>query len=477
MDPTTNPILKKATELIRSGERHEASVLLAKFLKDYPENEHAWHILSYAVDNHNRQVYALMRGNRINPGNKFIRQRLSKLDPNAKIIWPEQEPKSAPHLQPKMPSQPAPPGSSAIQRSSLKGAEHAAQSAATARTPVTHRDAEVSITPKDVLPTLDTQYITKRFGLLSRLKIRATINWRRFKLGWRIFAQSPLAIIGVILIALFGLMALAHPILMNTIWSRGVYDPSTGFDVNVFPHPSPPVPGHILGTDSLGRDVLSMILAATTPTFVVGLTAAITTAALGTILSVTAAYFRGSIDTAITNFADVFLLFPAPVIMVIIGARFRDLTPLQLGLIYGFVTGAGGTTIVMRSQAIQIASKPFMEAAHIAGGGAWHIITKHLVPSVLPLAALQMMIAVTGAVVADGFISFFGLTRTISNWGTIIYDAFVYGNISGNYGPPWHMLIPSAACFSLFALGFYLVSRGLHRVASPALREEYKRLV
>ncbi|MFH1635638.1 MAG: ABC transporter permease subunit [Chloroflexota bacterium] len=118
-----------------------------------------------------------------------------------------------------------------------------------------------------------------------------------------------------------------------------------------------------------------------------------------------------------------------------------------------------------------VVSKPFMEAAHIAGGGAWHIITKHLLPAMLPLAALQMMIAVSGSVVADGFISFFGLTRTVNNWGTIIYNAFVYTNIGGSGSSIWHMLLPAAMSFSLFALGFYLVSRGLHKVASPTLRE------
>lgn len=215
-------------------------------------------------------------------------------------------------------------------------------------------------------------------------------------MNWHFFSQSKLALLGVFLIVMFGLMALAFSFLINSVWPRGIYDPVTGFDINIFPHPSPPGPGHILGTDSLGRDVLSMILAATPPTFVVGLTAALSTALIGTILSVIAAYFRGRVDMLITNLADVFLLFPAPVIMVIIGARYRDLTPLQLGLIYGFVTGMGGTTIVMRAQAIQVASKPFMEAAHVAGGGAWHIITKHLIPSVMPLAALQMMLAVTG---------------------------------------------------------------------------------
>jgi peptide/nickel transport system permease protein len=292
-------------------------------------------------------------------------------------------------------------------------------------------------------------------------------------MDWAVFSRSRFAILGVIIIVLFALMAAAHPILIKTVWPRGVYDPVTGFDMAVFPHPSKPAAGHLLGTDTLGRDVLSMLLAATTPTFLIGLTAALATAVVGTLMSVIAAYFRGAADTIIANLADVFLLLPAPVIMVIIGARFRDLGPVPLGLIYGLVTGAGPTTIVMRSHAIQTMARPYMEAAEISGGGAVHTIVKHLLPAMLPLAALQMMIAVTGAVVADGFISFFGLTRISSNWGTLIYDAFVYNSISSADGVMWHMLVPAALCFSLFAMGFYLVSRGLHRVASPTIREEH----
>jgi len=311
------------------------------------------------------------------------------------------------------------------------------------------------------------------FSPIQRLKLRTHIFWRRFKINWKIFAQSRLAVLGVILVLIFGLMAIAYPLLRNTVWSSSVYDPITGFDMKIFPHPSPPGSQHLLGTDTLGRDVLSRLLAATPHTFVIGLTAALTTAIVGTLLSMAAAYYRGYVDTAITNLADVFLMLPAPVMMVIIGTRFRDLSPFVLGLFYGVMTGAGGATLVMRAQAIQIVSKPFMEAAQIAGGGGRHIIFRHLLPSLLPLAALQMMVAVTGVVVADGFISFFGITRTSSNWGTIIYEAFVYAGISGGLDIPWHLLVPAAMCFSLFALGFYLISRGLHRVASPELRTEY----
>lgn len=443
MDPTTIPALRKAIELIKAGDRQQASIILAQFIKSYPQNEQAWHLLSYAVKDQGQQIYALERALAINPANKHAKSRLMKIAPlRERSIGLGTE--SAPNTSPEI----------AVHRDPPREIETPKQS-----------DSQQSIT--EITTGITT------YGLWHRIRTRLIISWRSFKLNWSIFSRSRLALLGLVLIAFFGLMAVAHPILMNTVWPSNIYDPDTGFDMDIFIHPAPPGEGHILGTDTLGRDVLSMLLAATTPTFVIGLTAAMTTALVGTILSVAAAYFRGAVDTIIVNIADVILLFPAPIMLVIIGARFRDLGPFQLGLIYGCLTGAGATTLVMRTHALQIVSRPFMEAARLSGGGAMHIIVQHIIPFVLPLAALQMMIAVTGAVVADGFISFFGLTRTVSNWGTLIYDSFVYRNITGGSGTAWHMLIPAAACFSLFALGFYLVSRGLHRVASPRLREEF----
>ena len=480
MDQSRTDRLDRALELLRAGKHEEASVLLAAILTREPDNERAWHMLSYALDDRERQIYALQRVLKINPQNRAAGSRLKKFAmPATPPAAPEPEDRGAPP-----PSQPAPvpdrgahvPESrpSLPLKRPLPPSQPAAKGPGYSSQVWGARPVAVAAVPSaKILPFPGTAPMPAvTHSRWQWFKIRAGLAWHRLKMDWAVFAQSRLAILGILLLLLFGAMAIAHPILIKTVWPRGIYDPVTGFDMAVFPHPAPPGPGHLLGTDTLGRDVLSMLLAATTPTFILGLTAALATAVVGTAMSVTAAYFRGMVDTIITNVADVFLLFPAPVIMVIIGARFRDLGPVPLGLIYGFVTGAGATALVMRAHALQVVSRPYMEAAQIAGGGAVHIITKHLLPAMLPLAALQMMIAVTGAVVADGFISFFGLTRTASNWGTLIYDAFVYGDISTAAGATWHMLLPAALCFSLFAMGFYLVSRGLHRVASPTIREE-----
>jgi len=302
----------------------------------------------------------------------------------------------------------------------------------------------------------------------GRRQGRGRASWRQLGRDWRFFAQNHLAILGLALILLFGIMSIAHPILRATVWKQGFYDPVTGYDVTMM-HPAQPSARHPLGTDGLGRDVLSMLLYATTPTFIVGMAAAIATAAIGTVIGSLSAYYRGSVDTILTHLSDAFLLLPAPIFMVIIGMRFRDIGPVPLGLIYGLIAGMGGAAIVMRSHALTVMTKPFIEAAQIAGGGGRHIILKHLLPHMLPLAALYMMLAVTGAVVADAFISFWGFSRSYLNWGTIIYSSFTYSAVLDT-GVEWQVLIPPSISLSLFAAAFYFVSRGLHQVADPRLR-------
>ncbi len=482
MDQPATQVLDTALGLLNSGKTEEAATLLARILAQDPGNERAWHMLSYALSDRNRQIYALKRVLELNPGNRAASRRFDRL---SAVDRPQAArppaPESAPSIQGPVAEQESSAAVAPVSAAATLKAKESSQNPTTnlvwterwRQAQQSGPQAAIAAPASKIIPFPGTEPLPKLGrSPWQRLKTRLWLTLRRLKADWQVFSQSKLAVLGVIIILTFGILALLHPILMRTVWPRAIYGPVTGFDLEVFPHPALPSSRHLLGTDTLGRDVLSMLLAATTPTFVVGLTAALTTAIIGTTLSVLAAYFRGPVDAVITNMADVFLLFPAPIIMVIIGARFRDLSPVALGFIYGLVTGAGPTVIVMRAHALQVVSKPYMEAAKLAGGGSIHMMVKHMLPAMMPLAALQMMIAVTGAVVADGFISFFGLTRTVSNWGTLIYDAFVYGNIGASTQNLWWMLLPAAICFSLFALGFYLVSRGLHRVASPTIRED-----
>ncbi|MBM3143698.1 MAG: ABC transporter permease subunit [Chloroflexi bacterium] len=298
----------------------------------------------------------------------------------------------------------------------------------------------------------------------ERFKIWLISSWTRSRDSWRIYKRNKLAVLGLLVLVIYLLMAVAHPMMMRTVWPKGIYDPVVGYDVNIFPHPSPPGPGHPLGTDTLGRDVLSILMAATRPSLQMALTAALTAAIIGTLIGAVSAYYRGLVDDLFSNLADLSLLAPAPIVMVVIGFML-DISPLKFGLLYGFLVGIGGVATVLRAHALTIMNKNFIAAARIAGGGALHIIGRHLIPHMLPLASVNMLLTVTGAIFANGFIAFLGLSRAQLNWGSMIYDAETYRQINGAI--PWNVMVTSALAISLFAASFYLIALGLHDVAEP----------
>jgi len=305
-----------------------------------------------------------------------------------------------------------------------------------------------------------------------RFRKRVRNFFRRLQENWRVFSENRLAVLGLALILIFVVMAFLHPLLMKTVWTKQIYDPLIGFDPRIFPNPAPPTKGHLLGTDGMGRDVFSMLLDATSNTLVVAISSALIAAFFGTTVGAVSAYFqRTSLATFLGYLNDTLLVLPAPIVMVIIGARFHDdVTPLIFGILFGMLAGCSYVSIVMRSQALLIMTKPFIQASWVAGASHRRIIFTHLVPHLLPLATIQMMLTVVGAVISYGFIAFTGDTVPDLNWGSMIYQAFRYSmDVLGK--TPWLQLAAPAASLSLFAAAFYMVSRGLHNVVEPRLRK------
>ncbi len=322
------------------------------------------------------------------------------------------------------------------------------------------------ITLLDPDKMLDFRYISQS----ERFKIGLLSSWRQLRYSWGIYSRNRLAVFGLVLLLVYVFMALIHPVLLRTVWSKTVYDPVVGFDVSLYINPSSPSLRHLLGTDTLGRDVLSMLMAAARPSLAMALTAALTAAVIGTLIGAISAYYRGVVDGIFSHLADLTLLMPAPLVMVIIGFTL-DIGPFKFGLIYGFLVGLGVVAIVLRAHALTIVNKAFIEAARIAGGGSLHIIFKHVVPHLVPLATVNMLLTVTGAIFANGFIAFLGLSRAQLNWGSMIYDSFTYQGINGMI--PWNVLVPSALAISLFAASFYMIALGLQDVTNPRLAERF----
>ena len=305
---------------------------------------------------------------------------------------------------------------------------------------------------------------------MSDRSIRLRLLRRALGDGARQFFANRLAVIGVAIIVVYGLAAFAYPIFIAPNLPSGIYDPVTGFDPDVI-HPSTPGPGHPLGTDSLGRDVLTQILAGARPTWVLSVVAALMTAATATLIGAASAAFRGIVDAALARISDAFLLLPAPIFMLLIGSGdlSQRIGPISFGLIYGLITGVGAGAIVLRAQALKVMASPFIDAARVSGAGRLRLVFRHVLPHLYPLAALYMMLAVVGAVVADAFATWLGQTGTRVNWGTVVYYGVTFPNpITGEIA--WNVVLAPSLVLSVFAAGFYLISVGLRDIADPRYR-------
>ncbi len=303
---------------------------------------------------------------------------------------------------------------------------------------------------------------------LWRARLRATS--KSMGNNWAMFAGSKIGLVGLFGIIFFGLYALAHPILMNTVWADEprVYDPIQGHDLMIPFHPSPPTARHWLGTDPLGRDVMSQLMFSTRYEFALGVMAAVVTVFIATSIGAIAAYFAGITDTLLMRLVDLVIMIPFLPVLIVLGALI-EINMLVLALVLGLLFGFGATAIVIKSQALSVKVKPYIEAARVAGGSNYHIITRHLVPNLLPIALLYMMFTVTAAIFSEAVLSFLGLTTIQMSWGIMI-------NITQNFGyllrfDTWWLLLPPSLAITILCGSFYLVGRAMDEIVNPRLRE------
>jgi len=288
--------------------------------------------------------------------------------------------------------------------------------------------------------------------------------------GWsdtgRRVVRSKMVVAGLVILGVFTVLAFAHPVLQATVWSSSpsVYRPETGFDPAIA-HPSGPTLAHPLGTDPVGRDVLSLMTYGLRPTFVVAVATAVSAGVAGIIAGTSSAFFRGRYDRVMTHVSDAFVLLPPPLIFLIASKR-GLLGPLELGLLYGLFFGLGPAAIVVRSRSLLVMGKPFIEAARAAGGSPRWIITHHVLPDVLPQAAVSVLAGVVGALITQGFVEFLGIAEYRYGLGNLVYNALTYRMALGT-GVPWSSLLTGALSISLLASSFYLISAGLREVSDP----------
>lgn len=313
-------------------------------------------------------------------------------------------------------------------------------------------------------------------------RARLELLFKGLRQNWSLFAASKIGVVGLAIIIIFALMVMVYPFLRQTVWDeRGfhptygaafdVYDPVTGYDLppEGKAHPLAPSWRHPLGTDERGRDILSQLMFSARDEFVLGLTAAVVTAAIATLVGAIAAYYGGIVDTLFMRLADLIVLFPLLSLLIVASALF-SLGLLELALILGLFGGFGATAIILKSQALAIKVKPYIDAARVAGGGHLHIILSHFVPNLLPLAFLYMMFTVTTAIFSEAVLSYFGLLPDVTmSWGVMINTTKQTG-YTLLFLEKWWLIFPASVSITLLCSAFYLVGRGLDEVVNPRLR-------
>jgi peptide/nickel transport system permease protein len=232
-------------------------------------------------------------------------------------------------------------------------------------------------------------------------------------------------------------------------------------DMDIFARRKGPSVAHLLGTDSLGRDVLARLIFGARISLSVGLLAPVIGLGIGGALGLLAGYFRGRFETFITGGVDVVLAFP-PLILAMAVTAYLGQSIVNLTLVLGFL-GIPAFTRVARAATLTFSAREFVTAARALGAGHARIILKELLPNVaLPLGAFFLLgVAVT--IVVEGALSFLGLgvPPPAPSWGVMIGE----GRESLEMAPALAFL-PAAVMF-LTVLSFNLVGDTLRALTDP----------
>ncbi|MBC8466657.1 MAG: ABC transporter permease [Deltaproteobacteria bacterium] len=282
--------------------------------------------------------------------------------------------------------------------------------------------------------------------------------------GWSIFKQNLLGKIGLVLLVIFALMALCSYI---PPWINPMYNPMTGVDPEITSTSAPSL-RHWLGTDFMGRDILSQLLAGARIAFMVGISAAVMSIVLGVSIGMTAGYMGRFADTLLMRLADMIMVMPTLLVVLLLSAVFGQLNIWTIVLIIALFRWPGVSRII-RGQTLSLKQRPFIEAAKVAGASHFRIIFMHIMPNVLPLAFLFMTFRVTSAIITEAALAFlgFGDPGTVS-WGMMLQWVWKTGHMF--QAPYW--LLPPGICISLITLSFYMLGRAMDEVLDPRLRKE-----
>jgi len=294
-------------------------------------------------------------------------------------------------------------------------------------------------------------------------------------LARRLFLSRPriaVAVGGVLVTAFIG-CALLAPLLARAFGS----DPYEQVAPRTLTPPTPPDRDHLLGTDGLGRDVLSRLIYRSRISLEVGLIAEAIAVVLGTALGALAGYAGGRTDALVMRAADLVLAFPMPLLALAIIAAIpepesapllRLLPHPSIGVVFLVLGGFGWATIarLVRGEMLRIREQEYARAAEASGAHGVRIVVRHLLPNACGSILVAATLGIAGNILMEAYLSFLGVGARppLPSWGTMVTEGQSYF-----LSKPWVAVAPGLAIL-LVVVGFNLLGDGVRDLIDPRRR-------
>lgn len=281
-----------------------------------------------------------------------------------------------------------------------------------------------------------------------------------WRLTWRRFRRHRLAVVSAVFLLLLFLMALAAP------WIAP-YDPNAiDLQLAQFGRPASPSLAHPMGSDQVGRDLLSRVIHGSRVSLAVGFLATGFAIVVGTVLGAIAGYAGRWVDMVIMRLADMMLAFPPLLFLmaVLVGVRPTTWTiSIAIGVINWMYVAR-----LVRGEFLTLRTREYAEAARAIGVPSWAIIFRELLPNAIGPIIVAATLSIPAAILTESTLSFlgFGIQPPTASWGNMLQNAFTYLR---DYRAWWMGFYPGLM-IALTVLAFNFVGDGLRDALDPRSR-------
>jgi peptide/nickel transport system permease protein len=290
------------------------------------------------------------------------------------------------------------------------------------------------------------------------------IAWQRRRRAaadaWREYRRNRPGMAGLGVLGLIVLMAVAAPLLAD---ADGLHAVNTTQNP-AWAHPGGDFP---LGTDHLGRSVLTQVIWGARISLLVGLAATVLAVVIGSLIGITAGYFGGRTGGLLMRFTEWFLVIPflplAIALAVVLGPSIVNII-----LVIG-ITSWPSTARVIRAQVLTLKERLYVDRSRALGASDRHVMQRHILPNVTPLILANLTLTVPIAILSETTLSFLGLgDPTRASWGKMLNEAFDAGALTAD---AWWYYIPPGLGILVVVLSFTLCGQALEEVLDPRLRD------